>query len=111
MNQSILEVAVGIEFTADTLSKRGDSPFVLASALLAGVLRTADVEDVEALTDGDVDQFGTFVDRNELGNFVFEHTLETFDQLAHLEMQDREMGAKSAWDVEMELRELQGEMA
>lgn len=111
VNQSTLEIAADIESRAYTLAKRGDEQFVMAAALFISVLRNAEFDDVEAMADGDEDALGAFVDRRELGTFVHEHILDIFQEIARMELDERNENAKSAWDVEMELRQLQGGMA
>jgi hypothetical protein len=102
------QTAIQVEQEAFALGKRGDHAFVMSAALLASALRNADIEDIEELADGDEDAYAAFVDRNELGNFVFEHTLDTFEQIATLELQERTESAVNAWDVEVGLRQAQG---
>ena len=110
MGQSTLNIATDIEMRAYSLSKRGDIVFVLSASLLMAVLRNADYEDIEKLAEGDDDFYGVFIDRHELGNFVYEHTLDEFQQIAQLELDERNESSKDAWDTEIELRKIQEEV-
>jgi len=102
------QIAADAEMRVHTLAKQGDAAFILSTALLTTVLRTADLEDVEALASGDEDAYSAFVDRLDLGTFVHEHTIDSFDDVARMILDERTDNAKSAWEVETELRVLQG---
>lgn len=108
LETTTLEVAVGIEQRAYSLSKRGDAPFVLSAALFANVLREADFEDVQAIASGDEDALDVFINRKELGVFVAEHIADTFEEIARLELDERSQASKDAWETEMEMRQLVG---
>ena len=104
---STTDAADRVESQAYALAPRGETTFVLASALLVAVLKSADYEELTDIL-ADEDAFGSFVDRKELGNFVYEHTLDTFEELVSAEIAARDEGSKDAWEIETELRQMQG---
>lgn len=104
--QPTVEIAADIESRAYTLSKRGYEPFVLCCALLTNILRGEEYEEVESMASGDEDTLGLLIDREQLGNFVFEHVLEDFQEIARMELNERQENAKTAWEVEIEYRDM-----
>jgi hypothetical protein len=106
-NNSILENAISTEQKAYSMGLQGESPFVMSVSLLITILRNVHIEDVEALATGDEDALEELVDRLELGTFVYEHVVDYFQEAARMEFEERNEADKDAWEVEMELRQLQ----
>jgi hypothetical protein len=108
MKKNIVDVAIAIEGYAYSSGKLGEQTSTLSMALFAAELHNADYEDVVEMAKGDEDAFGEFIDQRELGTYVFEHVVDYFQEIAQREQDIRSEDAKDAWEVETELRQLQG---
>lgn len=110
MNQPILDVAIDIEQQARIITLRGYGTHAIATALLINIIRDVDYEDVKMLAEGDEELFGLFIERNDLGNFIYEHTSDIFQTVAEMELDEREKASEESWESALDLRQMQGDM-